>query len=153
MVYRFYCATSFDKKTFSIEDVQVVDYLLFGCCLCLMVLSTVSHVWYIQVKLTKLFVWSFVCVNALHPTQPFSVMSGQFSVFLGCTSTKQRIKCLAWEHKTVLMSLKLATPDLKSNALPTESLCSTSYQRKSSKRVGRYWKSSYVCKRGDQRRS
>ena len=40
------------------------------------------------------------------PVSNFSVMLGQYLVFLGCTSTKQRIKCLAQGHYTVaLMSL------------------------------------------------
>ena len=35
------------------------------------------------------------------PVINFSVMPGRFPVFLGCTSTKQRIKCLAQGHNTV----------------------------------------------------
>ena len=47
----------------------------------------------------------------------FSVMSGQ--VFLGLTSTKQRIKCLAQGHNTVpLVKLKPAPLDLESSTLP-----------------------------------
>ena len=43
------------------------------------------------------------------PVKSFPVMSGQ--VFLGLTSTKQRIKCLAQEHHTVApMRLLPATP-------------------------------------------
>ena len=33
----------------------------------------------------------YVCVDALHPSQQFSVMSGWFPVFHGWTSTKQRM--------------------------------------------------------------
>ena len=48
----------------------------------------------------------------------YSVMSGLFSVFLGLTSTKQSIKCLAPGHNTVpLVRLKPVTLDLKSNIL------------------------------------
>ena len=35
------------------------------------------------------------------PVSSFSVMSERLPVFLGRTSTKQRIKCLAQEHNTV----------------------------------------------------
>ena len=43
------------------------------------------------------------------PVNTFSVMSGQ--VFLGLTSTKQRIKCLAQGHKAVpTVRLKPTTP-------------------------------------------
>ena len=35
----------------------------------------------------------FVCFDSFSSSQPFSVMSGR--VFLGLTSTKQRIMCLA----------------------------------------------------------
>ena len=51
----------------------------------------------------------FVCVDSLRPSQQFSVMSGR--VFLGRTSTKQRIKCLAQGHITVPpVRLEPATP-------------------------------------------
>ena len=49
----------------------------------------------------------FVCVYALHPSQQFSIKLGDFPVFLGSTSTKQSIKCLAHGLNTVpLVSLK-----------------------------------------------
>ena len=35
------------------------------------------------------------------PVNNFSVMPGKCPVFLGRTSTKQRIKCLAQEHNTM----------------------------------------------------
>ena len=41
------------------------------------------------------------------PINNFSVMLGQFLVFLGWTITKQRVKCLAQGHKTVTLELKL----------------------------------------------
>ena len=51
------------------------------------------------------------------PVNNFSAMSGW--VFLGWTSTKQRIKCLAHGHNTVpLVRLEHANPGLKSNTLP-----------------------------------
>ena len=44
-----------------------------------------------------------------HRVNSFSVMSGQ--VFLGWTSTKQRIKCLAqWHNAVPLVRLELPTP-------------------------------------------
>ena len=59
----------------------------------------------------------------------FSVMSWQFPVFLGITSTKQPVKCLAEGHNTyttvtlLTVSLKLATFDPKSSAfIPTKPL-------------------------------
>ena len=52
----------------------------------------------------------FVCVDVLCPSQQFFSHVGMLSVFLGCVSTKQRIKCLAQVYNTVpLNSLKLAT--------------------------------------------
>ena len=51
-----------------------------------------------------------VCVDALCPYQDFLVVLGRFPVFLGCTSPKHRIKCLAEGHKPVpLVCLELAT--------------------------------------------
>ena len=47
-----------------------------------------------------LFVFIFVRFDSLHPSQHFfSVMLGH--VFLGLTSTKQRIKCLAQGHQRI----------------------------------------------------
>ena len=64
------------------------------------------------------FVW-FACVDVLHPNQQYFVMLGQFPVFLGCTITKQQVKCYAQGHNTVtLVSLELAT-------IRTPILCST----------------------------
>ena len=57
----------------------------------------------------------------------FQSYLGGFPVFLGWTSTKQQIKCLAQGHNTVMpgtVSLTLATFDLQYNAVPTEPLCS-----------------------------
>ena len=53
-------------------------------------------------------------------------MSGQFPVFLGLTSTKQRIKCFAQGQNTVTqlaVSLELATLRSLVNPLPTELSC------------------------------
>ena len=54
----------------------------------------------------------FVCVDALHPSiQFFSHVGMSFPVFLGKTSNKQRMKCLAQgDNKVPLVSLQLATP-------------------------------------------
>ena len=44
--------------------------------------------------------FTFFCVLMLFiPVNSFSVMAGQFLVFLGGTSTKQQIKCLSQGHK------------------------------------------------------
>ena len=72
------------------------------------------------------------------PVNNFSVMSGQLPVFLCWTSTKQRIKCLAHGHNTVILqaaSLKLATFGSQSNAfsLPT----ATALRRFLAKSMGR----------------
>ena len=51
-----------------------------------------------------------VCFDSLPPSQHFSAMSGQ--ILLGCTSTKQLIKCLAQGDNTVTLPverLKLKT--------------------------------------------
>ena len=53
------------------------------------------------------------------PVNNFSVMSGQ--VFLGWTSTRQRIKCLAHGRNTVTLPA-VRSFDPQSNALPTETL-------------------------------
>ena len=54
----------------------------------------------------------FLCLPVLilyFPVNDFSVMSGW--VFLGCTSTKQGLMCLALGHKAVMpVRLKPATP-------------------------------------------
>ena len=61
-----------------------------------------------------LFVWfDYVLVNK------FSVMSGQ--VFLGWTSTKQRIKCLAQGHNTVMA--RTSNPKITSLTLNQLSHC------------------------------
>ena len=55
--------------------------------------------------------YSFVLMLYI-PVNNFSVMLGQVSVFPGCTSTKQRIKCLAQGQNTVTtpaLGLELAT--------------------------------------------
>ena len=53
------------------------------------------------------------------PVNIFSVMFLQYPVFLGLTSTKQKIKSLAKGYNTVpLVSLKIGTLDLKPNTLP-----------------------------------
>ena len=60
----------------------------------------------------------------LCPNNNFSVMSGQFSVFLGWTSTKQRIKCLVQGLNTMHpSSLEPVTFDQVTYTL-LESLCS-----------------------------
>ena len=52
-----------------------------------------------------------VIVCSLHHSQQFLVIPGCFPVFLGLTSTKQMIKCLAQGHNTVPpVSLKLRDP-------------------------------------------
>ena len=63
----------------------------------------------------------FACVEALYPSQQFSVMSGHFPVFLGYISIKQRIyfkvSCSRTQHNASDESL---TSDftLQANALP-----------------------------------
>ena len=62
------------------------------------------------------------------PVNNFSVMSGRFPVFLGGTSTKQQIKCLAPGYNIVtppVVSLELATLRSPIYTLPTEPLRST----------------------------
>ena len=59
----------------------------------------------------------FVLILYIPAVNDFSVMSGW--VFMGWTSTKQRIKCLAHGHNTVtLVSLETSSPSIKSNILP-----------------------------------
>ena len=57
---------------------------------------------------------SFLCVNALCPSQQFLDMSVQFPVFLGWTSTKQQLKCLAQGQNTVT-TVSLQTPTSNSS--------------------------------------
>ena len=53
----------------------------------------------------------------------FSVISGPFPDFLGGTSTKPRLKCLAQGHKTVFSESQTCNPfDPMSNTLPLRSL-------------------------------
>ena len=59
--------------------------------------------------LTLLYVCFFcVDVDTLCPSQQFWVMSGGFPVFLGWTSTKQRIRCLAEGHNTMFILCTIA---------------------------------------------
>ena len=59
---------------------------------------------------------TFVCVDALHHSQLFSVM---FGIFPGLKSTKQRIKCLAQGHKALpLLKRNLGPLDLESSSQP-----------------------------------
>ena len=65
----------------------------------------------------------FVWFATLHPSQQFSVMSGQ--VFLGWTSTKQRLMCLAQGHNAVtLVRLEPSTPQSRVKNSTTEPKCS-----------------------------
>ena len=60
------------------------------------------------------------------PVNNFSVMSGQ--VFLGLTSTKQRIKCLAEGHNTVpSVSIEPATLQFQVKHSTTETPLSSSH--------------------------
>ena len=52
----------------------------------------------------------FVCVDALYPSQHFSAMSGRFPVFLGWTTSKQWIKCLAQGYNTVTGEYQTSNP-------------------------------------------
>ena len=55
----------------------------------------------------SIYFFLFVSCDSLRPSQHFSVMAGW--VFLGLTSTKQMVKCLAQGHNTVsLVRLKLS---------------------------------------------
>ena len=66
----------------------------------------------------------FVCLFDLIlyvPVNNFSVMSGQ--VFLGCTSTKQGLLCLAQGHNAVMpVRLETATPRPRVKRSTTEPL-------------------------------
>ena len=50
-----------------------------------------------------------VCIDALRSTQHFFIHVRMIPVFLGWTSAKQWIKCLAGHNTLALVSLKLAT--------------------------------------------
>ena len=90
-------------------------------------IGILGQVWYLIVSIPDLRTLTYFDLFVLilkSQTNNFSVKSEQFSVSLGWTSTKQRIKCLAQGHNTVTpegVSLELATL-LQSNTLPTEPL-------------------------------
>ena len=56
------------------------------------------------------------------PANNFSAMSGK--VFLGWTSTKLGLMCLAHGHNTTMVRLELATPRSQVKHPTTEPLCS-----------------------------
>ena len=70
---------------------------------------------------------SFVCFDALPPSRQFFSHVGTISVFLGWTSTKKRIKCLALKVTTQWLPRRWVSNkqpfDFKSHTLPTEPLC------------------------------
>ena len=67
-----------------------------------------------QIMRNKPFVYKYLtcwCFTSQSPIFQFSFMSGCVPVYLGWTSTKLRIKCLAQGHNAAsLVSLKPATP-------------------------------------------
>ena len=63
--------------------------------------------------LGNLISWLILFVLMLYiPVNNFSVMPGQYPVFMGWTSTKQLIKCLAQGHNTVTPANNLSIPSL-----------------------------------------
>ena len=112
----------------SMSATNVKNRALFVCFLCLVpfcvcvsvcvlcpIIFVVWFHWYLSHS------WQILFGLILYvPVNKFSVMSGQ--VFLGWTSSKQQIKCLAQGHNTVTLSMvKLESTTLhpKSNILPT----------------------------------
>ena len=77
--------------------------------------STPRHLILLSDIQKEIVLWNTVCLFVLMlyiPVYNFSVMLGQFSVFLGWTSSKQCIKCLVQGHNTVnspAVRLDLAT--------------------------------------------
>ena len=65
----------------------------------------------------------FFCVDHVVPVNTVSVMSGRLPVFLGLTSTKQKMKCVAQVYNTMPRTIDPFDP--KSNTIPTEQLRSS----------------------------
>ena len=69
-------------------------------------------------KKSKISSRQFVCADALHPVNNFSVMPGWFPVFLGWTSTIQRIVSYSRTQGSASGKSQTSEPSIKSTSLP-----------------------------------